>query len=199
MIDNWVRAALPKYVQKLIGVYRQLGLSPNHITLASFLVAAIAAVAVAFDHPFLAIALWWISRIFDGTDGILARETDTATSFGAYLDIVCDMAAYSVMILGFIILHPPLLHLWVTVLFLYVLCITSALSLGSLEFGKTGTNTDDRALHFGAGLAEAGETGIAYSLFLLFPSAVPILLWLWISVLTFTVIVRTILAKRTLS
>ena len=163
MIDNAARAILPKYVRGLISLYRNLGISPNQVTLASLAVTLVAAVAVAMGSTWVAIALWWLSRIFDGTDGIYARETGATSSFGAYLDILCDMASYSIMIVGFLLVHPQLTFSWVFILFLYVLCITSALSLGSLEFNATGENKDNRALHFGAGLAEAGETGIAYT------------------------------------
>ena len=57
---------------------------------------------------------------------------------------------------------------------------------------------DDRGLRLGAGLAEGGETGIAYTLFLLFPAHLDWLTGIWIGVLVVTVVARTLLARRTL-
>ena len=81
---------------------------------------------------------------------------------------------------------PELWPFWLWIEFFYVLCITSALALGMQEANREIPARDDRGLRLGAGLAEAGETGIAYTLFLLFPSALPWLASLWIVVLAVT-------------
>ncbi len=83
-------------------------------------------------------------------------------------------------------------------LFLYVLCITSALALGAQEERLARPARDDRGLRLGAGLAEGGETGIAYSLFLLFPGWLPVTTAVWIAVLALTVVLRSLLAARSL-
>jgi len=57
---------------------------------------------------------------------------------------------------------------------------------------------DDRGLRLGAGLAEGGETGIAYSLFLLLPDYLWLSTGVWVVVLATTVLARTLLAFRTL-
>jgi hypothetical protein len=84
-------------------------------------------------------------------------------------------------------------------LFLYVVCIASALALGMQE-AKQGTTVpqEDRGLRLGAGLAEGGETGIAYSLFLLLPDYLWLSTGVWLAVLATTVLARTLLAFRTL-
>ena len=137
--------------------------------------------------------------LVDGTDGIFARNTGQATDFGAYLDIVLDMAAYSAMILGFAYANPELLDRWLVILLLYVLCITSALALGMEEAKRDLPKRDDRGLRLGAGLAESGETGIAYTLFLLLPEQLSPLTALWIAILLTTIVARTILARRRLA
>ncbi len=198
MIDDSFRRILPRYSSFLITLYGSLRLTPNAITLLGAGVGAAAAVWVALDRPLLAIGTWWFGRLLDGTDGIYARATDRATPFGAYLDILLDMFAYSVMIAGFAVLHPELGSRWLVTLLLYVLCITSALALGSQEEQLQLDARDDRGLRLGAGLAEGGETGIAYTLFLLFPAWIAELTAVWIAVLITTVIARTMLAWRRL-
>lgn len=198
MIDDAFRRILPGYTQFLVASYSALGLTPNMVSVLGAGIGAFAATLVAIDRPWLAIAVWWLGRLLDGTDGIYARATNRATPFGAYLDICLDMFAYSVMILGFAALHPELASRWMGILLLYVLCITSALALGSQEAQLELEPRDDRGLRLGAGLAEGGETGIAYTLFALFPAWILELSTLWIVVLATTVVARTLLARRIL-
>ncbi len=199
MIDNYFRAILPKYTDKILALYKALRLTPNNISIGSVVIAAVAAFLCAKGHNLSAIAMWWLGRLFDGTDGIYARATGQATDFGAYLDIVCDMASYSLMIFGFMTLHPESMTSWAIILFLYVLCITSALSLGTIEERRKIEPRDNRGLRLGAGLAEGGETGMAYTVFLLFPVALPILVKIWITILVLTIVFRTVLARRILA
>lgn len=198
MIDDAFRARIPRHAGPLLEIYRRLSLTPNHVTILGFAVSLLASGAVASGHPWVALGLWWVSRIADGTDGLHARRSGQATRFGAYLDIVLDMAAYGAMVLGFAWAVPALAPQWILMLFLYVLCITSALALGAQEAGLPGRPRDDRGLRLGAGLAEGGETGIAYTIFLLFPEQLGVTTWIWIGVLALTVVLRTFLAARIL-
>jgi phosphatidylglycerophosphate synthase len=196
MIDGPFRTVLPRFTTPLIRLYLKLGLTPNLITLLALVLGFVAAFLCAIGASWGAMIVWWFGRLFDGTDGIFARETGQSSAFGAYLDIVSDMCAYSVMILGFSILHPDLASTWAVILVLYVLCITSALAFGSMEATLHRPAHDNRGLRLGAGLAEGGETGIAYSAFLIFPSHVPWLTKIWISSLIVTVLSRTLMAAR---
>ncbi len=198
MIDNHFRPHLPKLTRKLIRLYRFVGVTPNQITILSLFVSFGAAYLVATQSFLSALALWWLGRLFDGTDGIFARETNQATDFGAFLDILCDMASYSAMVIGFNFAFPELHFIWMFIIFLYVLCITGALALGSFEDGKPGLKKDNRGLRLAAGIAEGGETGIAYSAFLLFPGQIHILSLIWSAILIVTVLARAVLARKEL-
>lgn len=197
MIDSYARNFLPRMTGMLIRVYRRCGCTPNQLTVAGFLCAVGAAVLVALHQPLAALLAWWIGRLFDGTDGILARQTGAVSDFGGYLDITLDMAAYSAMILGFYLWQPQHVLLWMVTLMFYVLAITSALSLGALQRAR-GLDGDDRSLKLAAGLAEGGETGICYSLILLLPAHIDVILSAWLVVLACTLIARTWLAWRVL-
>jgi phosphatidylglycerophosphate synthase len=199
VIDGPFRKVFPGYVAPLIAIYQRLGLKPNHVTIIGFLCALAAAYCVGKGWTVGALILWWVGRLFDGTDGIYARATDQQSDFGGYLDIVLDMASYGVMILGFALLHPAYSLYWMVVLLLYILCITTALAFGTLAEKNGVVETDNRSLSLAAGLAEGGETGIAYTLFLLFPAWTWVLLPLWIAVLLTTVVARSALAWELLS
>ncbi len=198
MIDNFFRARLPRFSGPLLALYRRLGWTPNQVSALGFAIAVFASAAVAFHLWALAFVLWWLSRLADGTDGLFARESGLASDFGAYLDIVLDMAAYGAMVLGFAYAAPDFIPQWVAMLFLYILCIASALALGMQEAKRAMAPRDDRGLRLGAGLAEGGETGIAYSVFLFFPDQLWITTSTWVVVLAITVVARSLLAWRTL-
>lgn len=198
MIDNAFRGLLPRFVRPIVAFYARMGWTPNQVSVLGFGVALLSATAVAMQAGLLAIGLWWLSRLIDGTDGIHARQTGQASDFGAYLDIVLDMAAYGVMVLAFAVAAPDFQDRWLAILFLYILCIASALSLGMQEARRALPPRDDRGLRLGAGLAEGGETGIAYTLFLLFPDHLGWLTMAWIAVLATTVVARTALARQRL-
>lgn len=198
MIDNSFRQLLPKYSSHLIRLYKFLRLTPNHITLLGLLIGFLSAFLVSRHEFIWAGIIWWCGRLLDGTDGIYARATGQSSAFGAFLDILFDMAAYSLMIVGFDFAFPEIHFNWIVILFLYVLCITGALSLGNLEDKNKVPDRDNRGLRLAAGIAEGGETGIAYTLFLLFPSHVNILSTVWILILSLTVISRILLARKEL-
>jgi phosphatidylglycerophosphate synthase len=198
MIDNVFRARLPKFSGPLVNCYRQLNLSPNQLTIIGLFFGAGATVLVALHYFYAAIVVWWLGRLVDGTDGIYARETHQASAFGAFLDIICDMTAYSLMILGFDWAFPEHHLNWMLILLLYVLCITGALALGNLEERQKLAGRDNRGLRFAAGIAEGGETGIAYTTFLLLPESIGALSLCWAAVLAITVLARAILAKSEL-
>jgi len=198
MIDNAFRAILPRFVGPILSLYGRLGWTPNHVTALGFGIALLASAAVATHFWWAALGLWWLSRLADGTDGVYARASGQESDFGAYFDIVLDMAAYGAMVLAFAIAAPAYQAQWMAMLFLYILCIATALSLGAQEAKRAVEPRDNRGLRLGAGLAEGGETGIAYSLFLLFPSYLETSTTIWVVILAVTVIARSFLAYRIL-
>ena len=86
MIDGPFRKLLPSISGPMLALYRRVGLTPNQVTIIGCAFAFVATGAVAMDWAWLAIVLWWIGRLFDGTDGVHARATNQVTPFGGYLD-----------------------------------------------------------------------------------------------------------------
>lgn len=196
MIDTSFRKFFSKLTLPITLLLVKTKISPNALTFLAFLISSSAGLAIFHGYPIVALALWWGGRFFDSMDGELARKLGKATHYGAFLDITLDMMAYSSVILGFYFKEHTFHGHWILILFLYVGCITSALSLGTLMDRAKLENKDNRGLRLATGLAEGGETGIAYSLFLLFPDALPYLLPAWILVLTITVVARFIFAYK---
>lgn len=194
MIDDHFRRILPSLVAPLTRVLGRLGLTPNQVTVLAFLAALLAAALVLQGGLLAACFVWWFSRLLDAMDGILARATGRSSDFGGFLDIQLDMAAYSAMVIALYYQFPEFALQWLVILFCYVLCISGALGLGSFETRKGIKDSSQRRLRLASGLAEGGETGIAYTIFLLLPQFLSYTSWLWILVLAVTIIARLRLA-----
>jgi phosphatidylglycerophosphate synthase len=199
VIDDAFRARLPQLAGPLLAFYARMGWTPNQLSVVGLMIALGASLAVLTDHAWVALGLWWVSRLVDGTDGAFARQSGQVSDFGAYLDIVLDMIAYGAMVLAFAVRHPDYATAWLGMLFLYSVCIASALALGVQESKRAQPTRDDRGLRLAAGLAEGGETGIAYSAFLLWPEGLSLTTSLWVAILAWTVGARTILAWQSLA
>lgn len=76
-------------------------ISPDLVTLASFLAAVMAGVAIAMGHLATAGWLYILSGALDMLDGKIARAQGRQTRSGALLDSVCDRWAELAVLFGF--------------------------------------------------------------------------------------------------
>jgi hypothetical protein len=77
-----------KYVTYFIANYTSL--TPNQVTLISFILAIISGVAFWFGYFILGAFLYQLSYIFDIVDGSLARIKKISSAYGAFLDVFTD-------------------------------------------------------------------------------------------------------------
>ena len=199
MFDESSRARFAGWVKPLASPLARLGVTANHVTIVSFLLTLVAAALVADGLSLAGLAIWILSRIGDGLDGVLARDAAQGSAFGGYLDITLDMAGYAAMVVGFAVAQPALWLAWVAVLAGYVVVITTTLALsdGARHSGRQVSLTN-RTFQFTPALTEAGETSVMYGLWVVFPQHVPWLVWVWVAALAFTTVQRTVLAWRLL-
>ncbi len=169
------------------------------VTVATLGVGLAAAATASAGWRWTAVALWLVSRIGDGLDGVLARATGRTSAWGGYLDITCDMAAYSAMIVAFGHLRPDLHVVWALILTGYVLAITTTLALAAAaeRAGRTASLTN-RTFQFTRGLAEGGETTVVYLVCLLIPTAAEPIAWGWAVMLGVSALQRSRLAWHVL-
>jgi len=201
MFDEKFRAVLSEntLVKILIRELAKRKITPNQLTVTGFVFSVLACLFLVKNLRFFSLAFWFLSRFLDGLDGILARETDQKTGFGAYLDILLDMFAYSLYLIVFACKHSEYYLLWLLLLLGYLLCITSTLSLSSLLEQKPKTTSlkkTNRSFFFTTGFAEAGETTIIYTLFIFFPEFIFYLGVFWLILVYLTIIQRTYLASK---
>jgi phosphatidylglycerophosphate synthase len=197
VFDEIVRRRLAPALAPAAVRLGRLGVTPNQVTVVTFVVAAFGAALIAAGLTGAGVALWLLSRVGDGLDGVIAREMKQSSSRGGYLDITLDMAAYSLMVIGFAAARPELGIVWPMILLGYVLAITTTLALAAAaERVRRTVSGTDRTFQFTPALAEAGETTIVYVLWYLFPTYVGPIAWVWSGVLILSAIQRSILAWR---
>lgn len=84
------RDHLIKYISPASGAFARLGLSPNQVTLLSFLLGAAAGVLYGLGHAYLGAAALLASALLDFIDGGVARLNGRASRFGAAIDWIAD-------------------------------------------------------------------------------------------------------------
>jgi phosphatidylglycerophosphate synthase len=82
-------------------LHLRLGLSPLATSWAGFGASVLGAGAVAMGHQYTGLALVAAGQVFDGLDGMIAREFGLASLAGARLDTMFDRASECVIFLGF--------------------------------------------------------------------------------------------------
>ncbi|HEX2956545.1 MAG TPA: CDP-alcohol phosphatidyltransferase family protein [Chitinispirillaceae bacterium] len=83
----------------------KVGLHPNHITIAGILSFAAASVLCVYDQWKISLLLVIVGGIFDGLDGVLARETGQHTVFGSILDSSGDRFTEIFLLFGIMITY----------------------------------------------------------------------------------------------
>lgn len=101
------RAPMHAVYRALVPVGRALallGISANAVTVFSLVVAALAAVAIGFGHLGLGALVACVAALADAVDGIVARESGTASSLGRVLDTTVDRYV-DALLLGGLAVH----------------------------------------------------------------------------------------------
>ena len=91
--------------------YLRLGLSANQVGLVGVLLAALAAALIRWDFRLPAFWIAMVAVLTDMADGEVARQTDSETPQGNYLDAMGDRMREGLLMLGLIPFAPDLLGL----------------------------------------------------------------------------------------
>ncbi len=81
------------------------GIRPNHITLLGLALFAAAGWFCCTGEWTTALILVILGALMDGLDGVLARESDKNTIFGAILDSSCDRLTEMVLLMGILVYY----------------------------------------------------------------------------------------------
>jgi CDP-diacylglycerol---glycerol-3-phosphate 3-phosphatidyltransferase len=166
--------------------FNALGIHPNHITLSGLVFFVIAGYFSAVDQWFWALILVITGALFDGLDGVLARESGKKSTFGAILDSSCDRLTEIFLLLGVLIFYcnHPFNGYWGI-----VLCFTAV--SGSLMVSYVKARCEGVGIPCKSGLLQRPERIILLCFGLKFGPTVMFWILLGMSIFTsFTVIQR---------
>jgi phosphatidylglycerophosphate synthase len=104
MLSKTLKKRAGRALEPLGKTIGKLGIKPNHITIAGFILTFYAAWFLYNKEIYCAFLIGLIACLFDAADGLVARSTGTNSIKGGYLDAVidryADCIAFSALILG---------------------------------------------------------------------------------------------------
>ena len=180
MFDTRARQIIDPPLNSLGQQIASFGVSANLVTLVGLGFGIVAAVTIAFGATYLALVPLLLSRLADGLDGAVARATGK-TDFGGYLDIVCDFLFYGLVPMAFVWMEPQNAASGAFLLASFYFNGASFLGYAILA-EKHGLETKAqgiKSLYYSNGLLEGTETIAFFVLLCLFPSAFPVLAWIF--------------------
>lgn len=201
MLDGAVRKIIDPPLVAIGRRVSALGISADTVTIVGCIIGLAAAFAIWQHAYWTGLVLLLISRFCDGLDGAIAKATES-TDFGGYLDIVLDFVFYGAIPLGFILADPMANGIAGAVLIFsfYVNGSTFlAYAIMAERYDMHSTVRGEKSLYFTTGLAEGTETIAVLSIFCLFPSAFPVIAYIYAAVCFYTALSRIILAGRVFS
>jgi phosphatidylglycerophosphate synthase len=144
----------------------------------------------------LALGFLALSRIADGLDGAIARQS-RPTPRGAFYDIVCDFLFYGAVPLAFALNDPAANALAAVVLFFaFYANGATFLAFAAIASGRSmpASSRGLKGLYYTAGLTEGAETILCFVLMILFPAWFPILAYGFAALCLLSALARMILA-----
>ena len=198
MLDGAARRLLDPGLEAAGRRLAAAGIGANAVTWTGFVIGVAAAGAIALEAYAAGLVLILASRLCDGLDGAVARQT-AKTDLGGYLDIVLDFAFYGLVPLAFVIARPENGLAGAVLIFSFYANGASFLAFAIMaeKRGIEGEARGPKSLHFTTGLAEASETILVFCLFCLWPSAFAPIAFVFAAICLLTAFSRIALAIRT--
>ena len=198
MLDPMMRRLIDPPLNVIGAFVAKSGLPANYITLGGLVVGLLSVPLIAQGQFALALVVILANRLLDGLDGTVARIRGV-TAFGGYLDIVCDMAFYAAVPLGFA-LRDAANGLWAALLLASFIC-TGASFLGRAILAAQRRETPNQArgaksFFHSAGLMEGTETILAFALFCLLPERFSILAGVFAVLCFWTAFARVMVSRE---
>ena len=105
MISEKIGQGARVLLRGIIAALIFLRIRPNHLTFLGFLMSIVVAFVFATGQFKLAGVLLIVAGLFDMVDGMVARQLDEETPFGAFFDSIMDRYSDLIMYLGLVIYY----------------------------------------------------------------------------------------------
>ena len=118
----WAR----RIAEGVVSPLARLGVDPNVVTVAGFILNLVTAAVLATDHLSAGGALLLVSGLFDMLDGALARVGNSQSDFGAFLDSLLDRYSEATILLALVYVFT-IHHHTANVVLVYLVAVGSLL------------------------------------------------------------------------
>ena len=192
MLDRYAIALLRSPLTATARMLVRAGLGANTITLLGFGIGVFAAILIAGGAYCMGAAAILASRLCDGLDGAVARQTQ-ATDAGGFLDITLDFLFYASIPLAFAIANPADNALPAAVLLAAFMGTGSSFLAFAVLAAKRGLQdlaTPGKSLYFLGGLTEATETLAFFVAMCLWPAHFATLAYAFAALCGITIVTR---------
>jgi len=149
--------------------------SATQLSVVGFVFGLATCLLIIQQQYIAANVFWWLNRICDGIDGVIARLTDSQTELGAFLDIGFDFTIYALIPPCLAIAQPEQEMLPLVVCFLEAAYFVNAgllfhaSALCEKRLQGAVVKGERTSVSMPPGLIEGFETMIAYSIFIAMP------------------------------
>jgi phosphatidylglycerophosphate synthase len=192
MLDRFATALIRPPMTTLARALVRAQVGANSITVTGFIIGVVAAILIASGAYLAGAAAILGSRLCDGLDGTVARQTQ-ATDAGGFLDIALDFLFYASIPLAFAVANPAANALAAAVLLAaFIGTSTSFLAFAVLAAKRKLTSTDfpDKSFYFLGGLTEATETLLFFIAMCIWPQHFAVLAYTFSALCAITIATR---------
>jgi phosphatidylglycerophosphate synthase len=197
MFDSQVRRLKDKLYQPL--AKRLSKAPPASITILALITGLICAYLAAIGSVIPSLIMWLLSRVLDGFDGLVARLHGKQSDFGGYFDTVLDFVIYAAVPIGLVISQPTSTnYLFLTIMLasFYINTASWMYLAAILEKRAMRAENTQTTITVPSGLIGGTETISIYCVFLLFPTAIPILFGIFTALVFVTILQRLLWAWK---
>jgi phosphatidylglycerophosphate synthase len=171
MLDAAIRPHIDKPLAAVAKRAIAYGMTANAATGLGFALGMAAAALVATQLYWAGLALLLLSRVLDGLDGAIARQTKL-TDLGGYLDITLDFIVYASVVFAFALADPArnaLAASFLTTSFMAPAATFLAYAIFAQKHSITTDIRGAKSLYYLGGLTEGFETILTLCLMCAFP------------------------------
>ncbi len=192
MIDRYLLPLLQRLFDPPARWLAQRKISADSVTLLGFAIGVLAVPLLATGHYTAALIVILLNRLCDGLDGALARRTQP-TDRGAFLDIALDFVFYACIPLGYALADPQHNALAAAVLlFAFMGTASSFLAFSAIAArrGMASSSYPTKGIYYLGGLTEGFETIALFVALCLWPTAFPVLAYVFAALCGLTTLTR---------
>jgi phosphatidylglycerophosphate synthase len=198
MLDSFAQRLIEPVLTRAAHRLVQLNVTANQLTLAGFAVGLLAAVLIAQRAYEAGLVLLLLSRLCDGLDGAVARQTKP-TDRGGFLDITLDFIFYAAVVLAFAFADPAANALAAAALLAGFMGTGSSFLAFAVMAAKRQMSkpmSSGKSFYFLGGLTEGTETLGFFVAMCLWPAQFALLAWVFAGLCAVTTAARVVLGYK---